>query len=231
MLRKFIWSFSKLGDLESAYAALQHVLVLARQGRASFKVSSTGKYQSSALDIPIPAKEKLQGKMDAMTSLVFKVNPEINVAITEASLDGSNMQRCNDIKNPEVEKYFESHFCSNTIDAFLSETTDGKLLNMLNKGKIISEAPEMFDGVAQNNPNSRQDDLSELSTEKMKQGPLILSRPLMNLLRWSFNDMIHACAHSNNYQLAERLFLQVLLMLCILSLFLYFLLWKLVDCF
>ncbi|URE38979.1 PPR repeat [Musa troglodytarum] len=81
MLRKFIWCYSKLGDLDSGIAALKHFLVLARQGSASLSISGTGNYQSSALDIPIPTKEKSYEKrfsLDNLSSLTFEGNPEKN---------------------------------------------------------------------------------------------------------------------------------------------------------
>ncbi|KAK1316538.1 Pentatricopeptide repeat-containing protein [Acorus calamus] len=38
---------------------------------------------------------------------------------------------------------------------------------------------------------------------------LLQSSPIMKILRWSFGDLIHACAASRNFELAERLFTEM----------------------
>ncbi|MQM20518.1 hypothetical protein Taro_053540 [Colocasia esculenta] len=53
-LRKFIWSFVRLGDLQSAYLILQHTVSMMVQGYDSLTISSKGRFFSSRLDIPIP---------------------------------------------------------------------------------------------------------------------------------------------------------------------------------
>ena len=53
-LRKFIWSFTRLGDLESAYVALQHMVVLVFNGNIFINRSADGKLYSSRLDISLP---------------------------------------------------------------------------------------------------------------------------------------------------------------------------------
>ena len=53
-LRKFIWSFTGLGDLESAYAALQHMVALVFNGSIFINRSGDGKLYPSRLNISIP---------------------------------------------------------------------------------------------------------------------------------------------------------------------------------
>ncbi|CAD5169141.1 unnamed protein product [Musa acuminata subsp. malaccensis] len=216
MLRKFIWCYAKLGDLDSGNAALKHLLVLARQGSASLSISGTGNYQSSAVDIPIPTKEKSYEKrfsLDNLSSLTFEGNPEKNEGPVEVSMDESSMGHHSIMKNLELKKSFESQSKLNIIDALLLKINGNTFFNELGKGRCIPVAHTIFDGAVRidsSNFQVKQEDFSELSSGKMKQGLEMTSCPLKNLLRWSFNDMIHACAQSNNYQMAEQLFLQML---------------------
>ncbi|XP_065025160.1 pentatricopeptide repeat-containing protein At1g76280-like isoform X3 [Musa acuminata AAA Group] len=216
MLRKFIWCYAKLGDLDSGNAALKHLLVLARQGSASLSISGTGNYQSSAVDIPIPTKEKSYEKrfsLDNLSSLTFEGNPEKNEGPIEVSMDESSMGHHSIMKNLELKKSFESQSKLNIIDALLLKINGNTFFNELGKGRCIPVAHTIYDGAVQidsSNFQVKQEDFSELSSGKMKQGLEMTSCPLKNLLRWSFNDMIHACAQSNNYQMAEQLFLQML---------------------
>ncbi|KAJ8459891.1 hypothetical protein OPV22_032817 [Ensete ventricosum] len=216
MLRKFIWCYTKLGDLDSGNAALKHLLVLARQGSASLSISGTGNYQSSALDIPIPTKEKSYEKrfsLDNFSSLTFEGNPEKNEGPVEVSMDESSMGHHSVMKNLELKKSFETPSKFNIIDELLLTINGNTSFNESGKGRCIPAAHTFFDGAVRidsSNFQVKQEDFSELSGGKMKQGWEMTSRPLKNLLRWSFNDMIHASAQSNNYQMAEQLFLQML---------------------
>ncbi|KAA8537422.1 hypothetical protein F0562_026891 [Nyssa sinensis] len=54
-LRKFVWSFTRLRDLESAYKTLQHMVALAFQGGFIITKTAEGKFSNSRLDIPIPS--------------------------------------------------------------------------------------------------------------------------------------------------------------------------------
>ncbi|XP_020572302.1 pentatricopeptide repeat-containing protein At1g76280 isoform X2 [Phalaenopsis equestris] len=65
VLRKFIWSFTKLHDLESAYKVLQYMVSLVKKGCTSLRKSAAGRYQSSRLDIPIPPACKVSHTADA----------------------------------------------------------------------------------------------------------------------------------------------------------------------
>ncbi|KAH0920244.1 hypothetical protein HID58_027904, partial [Brassica napus] len=117
-LRKFIWSFTRLGDLKSAYELLQHMVALASRGELFVKFKS-GKLHSTRLDIPIPSSTQTRSE--------------------KVALGGVN-----------------DHTASLMVDAH---------------GK--------------NNV------------------------PATRILRWSFNDVIHACGQSKNSELAEQLMLQM----------------------
>ncbi|WZZ07079.1 hypothetical protein YC2023_093000 [Brassica napus] len=117
-LRKFIWSFTRLGDLKSAYELLQHMVALASRGELFVKFKS-GKLHSTRLDIPIPSSTQTRSE--------------------KVALGGVN-----------------DHTVSLMVDAH---------------GK--------------NNV------------------------PATRILRWSFNDVIHACGQSKNSELAEQLMLQM----------------------
>lgn len=64
ILRKFIWSFTKLGDLDAAHNILQHMVKVAATHKwAPTSVSPKQRYQSPRLDIPIPALIELPDLM------------------------------------------------------------------------------------------------------------------------------------------------------------------------
>lgn len=56
-LRKFIWSFTRLKDLESAYKALQHMVALIMEKGSSLKINMEGKISCCHLDIPVPLED------------------------------------------------------------------------------------------------------------------------------------------------------------------------------
>lgn len=70
-LRKFIWSFTRLGDLKLAYDILQQMVALAIRGSISIYRNVEGKLFSSKLDIPIPLNHKVgMKKLDQEKGLV-----------------------------------------------------------------------------------------------------------------------------------------------------------------
>ncbi|KAL6655399.1 hypothetical protein ACP70R_006225 [Stipagrostis hirtigluma subsp. patula] len=57
--RKFLRAFTALGDLQSAYHILQHMIALAAQNSDHLRLSYKKRYQSSRLDIPVLALSDL----------------------------------------------------------------------------------------------------------------------------------------------------------------------------
>lgn len=125
-LRKFIWSFTRLGDLKSAYETLQYMLALVMRGNCSVNKTFEGKLYSSRLDIPIPSN-------------------------CESSFKKLDLE--------ENKQSAPSIYCEN------------------------------LDGHA-------------VTADQC-------TTPVMKVLRWSFSDVIHACAKLRNGGLAEQLVLQV----------------------
>ncbi|KEH26675.1 PPR containing plant-like protein [Medicago truncatula] len=58
-LRKFVWSFTRLGDLKSAYRTLQQMVSLVMRGNISIAKTVYGKLYSTRLDIPVPSNGRL----------------------------------------------------------------------------------------------------------------------------------------------------------------------------
>ncbi|KAB2044757.1 hypothetical protein ERO13_D01G092700v2 [Gossypium hirsutum] len=135
-LRRFIWSFTRLKDLKSAYETLQHMVALAISGKHFVSRTDEGRLYSSRLDIPIPSKSEL-GSLNVQSgeneqSLAFKFD-----------IDSSNIER------------------SKSISA---------TVGMLNNYKNL---------------------------------------PVMEVLRLSINDVLHACAQARAYGLAEQLMMLI----------------------
>lgn len=140
-LRKFIWSFMKLGELESAYQTLQHMVALVIRESIFVNRTAEGKLYSSRSDIPIPLNGELGSK---------KLDLEGNEH-SVPSIDCRNVAQC-------------------TTSSLGNREGESSGLGVLNKYE---------------------------------------SMPFMKLLRWSFNDVIHACAQAQNCGLAEQLILQM----------------------
>ncbi|KAJ0086055.1 hypothetical protein Patl1_09415 [Pistacia atlantica] len=143
-LRKFIWSFTRLKDLNSAYETLQHMVALAMKGRLYVNRTSEGKLSSSRLDIPIPS----------------------NVPLSSQKVD--------------LEKY-------DNVFALKMDTDTRNNEQSIKFNRGISEAGRVKLGM-----------MNKFET-----------MPVMKVLRWSFNDVMHACAQTQNSGLAEQLMLQM----------------------
>ncbi|KAL9248859.1 Pentatricopeptide repeat-containing protein [Drosera capensis] len=63
-LRKFIWTFTRLKDLDSAYKTLQHMVALVMEKGSSLKINVEGKISCCHLDIPVPLKDSHMKKDD-----------------------------------------------------------------------------------------------------------------------------------------------------------------------
>ncbi|PPS00745.1 hypothetical protein GOBAR_AA19919 [Gossypium barbadense] len=135
-LRRFIWSFTRLKDLKSAYETLQHMVALAISGKHFVSRTDEGRLYSSRLDIPIPSKSEL-GSQNVQSG-----ENEQSVAF-KFDTDSSNIER------------------SKSISA---------TVGMLNNYKNL---------------------------------------PVMEVLRLSINDVLHACAQARAYGLAEQLMMLV----------------------
>ncbi|XWS20860.1 hypothetical protein CRYUN_Cryun30bG0005200 [Craigia yunnanensis] len=131
-LRKFIWSFTRLKDLKSAYETLQQMVVLAISGKVFVIRTGEGRLSSSRLDIPIPSKGELG-------SAKVKLGENEQSLALKIGTDASNTDK------------------SKSVSA---------TVGMLNNYKSL---------------------------------------PVMKVLRWSFSDLLHACAQARDYGLAEQL--------------------------
>lgn len=139
-LRKFIWSFTRLGDLESAYQTLQHMVALVIRGSIFANRTTEGKLYPYRIDIPIPSNGELCSK---------KFDLEGN----EHSIPSAyhNIEQC---------------------------TTSNLEIRGAENGRL---------GVLNRYENM----------------------PVKKVLRWSFSDVIHACAQAQNCGLAEQLIIQM----------------------
>ncbi|KAL3619867.1 hypothetical protein CASFOL_034779 [Castilleja foliolosa] len=142
--RKFIWSFTRLEDLQSAYVALQKMIVVALQQKDSSIIKTCeGRLFDSRVDIPIPFHDDLA-----------RSRYEENMF---ASISSSS-------------EYFKERDSNKGLGFEL-------VANKVNTGLSSSEQP--------------------------------FSGPVMKLLRWSVGDILHTCAKSKDFMLAEQLMLQM----------------------
>lgn len=210
-LRKFIWSFTRLDDLESAYAVLQHMIVLA--AHASLRTSSAGRFQSSRLDIPIPSYGELAHKIFESDGLAYSANilPEARIEIEGA--EESCVDRCN--KESQLAQNIVNKLSLNMLSVDPSHVRN-RIPNMVVKDQINSQVfPSTVDTSRSNTQCLGQEKFAKLNPDNSKQAVAFgilkekLSRPVKSILRWSFNNVIHACARAKNCELAERLFMLV----------------------
>ncbi|KAK3006304.1 hypothetical protein RJ639_016858 [Escallonia herrerae] len=148
-LRKFIRSFTRLGDLKSASESLQKMVTLAFRGGFVIAKTAEGKMYPSKLDIPIPSSSDLGLKKYWKENKIFV--PSVFQACNESNTQASDIVDSGTFGIGKIE-----------------DRTDGRVL--LKKPMAV---------------------------------------PVMKVLRWSFNDVIHACAQTRNYRLAEQLFAQM----------------------
>lgn len=147
-LRKFIWSFTRLRDLESAYVTLQYMVRMAFRGNSVISKTAEGKLSDSRLDIPIPSNGHLHLKNCSKDSGIVPSVPE---------------------------------------------NVDWRAINPSKVGFEFNFGAEC-------------DGASMVSTSRPVKH---VELPVMKLLRWSFSDVIHACADMGNCTLAEQLISQM----------------------
>lgn len=78
-LDRFIWSFTRLGDLESAYKILLEMISLATRGNIPIARTVHGKVYTNRLDIPVPSN-----KGPGSTMLDLKENKKLGYCIHPA---------------------------------------------------------------------------------------------------------------------------------------------------
>lgn len=78
-LDRFIWSFTRLGDLESAYKILLQMVSLATRGNIPIARTVHGKVYTNRLDIPVPSN-----KGPGSTMLDLKENKKLGYCIHPA---------------------------------------------------------------------------------------------------------------------------------------------------
>jgi len=160
MQRKFVRALTTLGDLQSAYHILQHMVAIAAQSSDHLRLSSKRRYQSPRLDIPVLALSESED---------LKLLPDCNLQPSQGKLaTGENSA---DVQ-PESFEIVEL------------------------KADVLSEGNDLADKVGLENG-------SVLDTLR------IVGSAVRRILRWSFNDLMHACVQFNNCQLAEQLFLEM----------------------
>lgn len=145
--RRFIRALTALGDLQSAYHILQHMVALAAQSCDYLRVSSKRRYRSSRLDIPVPALNEFE-----------------------------------DLNLPSCQ---------------------GKLAT---GEHLVDAQPELFDEKTRPGNNLSYKVVVDASVANtLKSAPSTVKQ----ILRWAFNDVLHACVPFNNCQLAEHLFTEM----------------------
>ncbi|KAI3894007.1 hypothetical protein MKX03_034900 [Papaver bracteatum] len=181
-LRHFISSFTRFGDLASACRALQHMVALVLQGDHLSMTSAEAKYRSSRLNIPIPVNHDFDiNKMEKHASCVHASHT--HGAKTTAGEDG--------IQSIDIDMSSREKYMLNGINCFPQIYSCSPLFPVPNQG----------DG---SGSLSSENDAVSFLKRNFETGPV------QNVLRWSFNDILHACGQSANYELADHLFQQML---------------------
>ncbi|PKU61908.1 pentatricopeptide repeat-containing protein At1g76280 isoform X1 [Dendrobium catenatum] len=226
ILRKFIWSFTRLHDLESAYKLLQYMVSLVQSRHVSLRKSAAGRYQSSHLDIPIPPACKLSDEgFRLKENLPFETmfnGKSVKEDDGFMAFDISGKAGCSSSSVVDnlltVGDIADECFVPNTTDDVFSGIHGSELFGEpKEKGtcsKISSSVAAWIDNqsfkkekmieVIGHSTNCLQNDNFDYSI--LKEAEFI---PVFNVLRWSFNDVIQYCALSRTWEQAEFLFLQM----------------------
>lgn len=183
-LQKFIWSFTRLRDLKSAYEKLQHMVVLAIRGNTFVQTSSIGQLYPSRVNIPIHSNCEL-----GLQKFDLKDN-EQSVPLT-ANASACNIQECdNEQSVPSTENAFACNVQECDNEQSVPSTANAPACN-------IQESVTLDMG------NKEVESAGQVGLDKHK------IMPFFRILRWSFNDVIHACAQAKKPGLAKQLMLQM----------------------
>ncbi|KAL6844844.1 hypothetical protein ACP4OV_025503 [Aristida adscensionis] len=163
--RKFLRALAVLGDLQSAYDILQHMVASAGKNSDHLRMSYKKRYQSSRLDIPVPALSELEG-----LELLFDSK----------------------LSSPQGRLATGEYLTNAQPELFQEETQS--LENVQLKTYVFSSGDKLTDVVELDSP-----------TNALGCAPVAVRK----MLRWSFNDIMHACIQLKNCQLAEQLFLEM----------------------
>ncbi|PKA58288.1 Pentatricopeptide repeat-containing protein [Apostasia shenzhenica] len=211
ILRKFIWSFTRLNDMESAFRVLQY-MVKVISGKCFFLGRfGQGLYQMSSLDIPIPPVSKSPNEEFWLHENVsFERMPNGNVVRQEDYL------RMLYISGEEFDHFADNSdstdacFVPKTIDSAISSFDESRFSFELNGRTNLQQLPSMEHLLVMN------EELVKNSTAFLKDktlgcGKLKLkvARCVLKLLRWSFNDVIQCCARFGTWETAKLLFAQM----------------------
>ncbi|KAI3947761.1 hypothetical protein MKX01_034426 [Papaver californicum] len=182
-LRHFICSFTRFGDLASACKALQHMVALVLQGGPLSMTAAEAKYKSSRLDIPILVNHNFDiNKREKNASCVHASH--LNGAKTTAGED--------DIQSIDIDMSSRETYMLNGI---------GNCFPQIGYSCLpLFPVPNQGDGSG--SLSSENDAVSCLKRD-------IETGLVLKVLRWSFNDILHECGQSSNYELADHLFQQM----------------------
>ncbi|XP_061959942.1 pentatricopeptide repeat-containing protein At1g76280 isoform X3 [Populus nigra] len=183
-LQKFIWSFTRLRDLKSAYEKLQHMVVLAIRGNTFVQTSSRGQLYPSRLNIPIHPNYEL-----GLQKFDLKDN-EQSVPLS-ANAPACNIQECdNEQSVPSTANAPACNVQECDNEQSVPSTANAPACN-------IQECVTLDMG------NKEVESAGQVGLDKHK------IMPFSRILRWSFNDVIHACAQAKKPGLAKQLMLQM----------------------
>ncbi|XP_011623262.1 pentatricopeptide repeat-containing protein At1g76280 isoform X1 [Amborella trichopoda] len=221
-LQKFVWSFSKLWDIGSAFVILQQMVAQLFRANDSAVRSVDGRFHSSRLDIPIPScVHKLHSKSGSVN------NDELEDRFMDAREDTALISNCNyESSGPGLGQNLSSR--SHLMDLgvipieprFFPSTIFENGVSPINyresfggSNPLITSASG-FCGQHMVAAHDKYTDFEELSRQ-MEVGANdmqdeISTLSMRKILTVSFSDVIHGCAHTQNCELAEKLFLQML---------------------
>ncbi|XP_039116782.1 pentatricopeptide repeat-containing protein At1g76280 isoform X2 [Dioscorea cayenensis subsp. rotundata] len=222
ILRKFIWSFTRLHDLQSAHHVLQRMVALVNQGISSIKTSTTGRYQSSRLDIPIPLMDdipierlQLKGSGHSLSSSTGGCLEETKGGFQQQNMNTPYMEnplRQNISQNLNLGLIAGFPFDSSKVKDNIFPRTVGRRLT--NGEDMSSSNSHKFPTVV--GTTVIDDDCTIDTFKRCTQLPWEISKakvapstPVMRILRWSFNDLMQLCAQLDCFEMAEQLFLQM----------------------
>ncbi|KAJ3677519.1 hypothetical protein LUZ60_003243 [Juncus effusus] len=192
-LRKFIWGFSKLGDLDSANKILQYMVKIRTDKKTGteIRVSFKNRYQSLRFDIPVPTLVDLPYFKLNFDKKKYENKQELSGNVSEKLL--SDYKLNSNKKKYEVKEESSANISERIFSDFKLNFNKKKYEDKEDLSGNISEKYflDYFEGNNNVLDSEKESELNEV------------------LLRWSFNDLIHSSARFGNFELAEKLFLQM----------------------
>ncbi|KAL4579053.1 hypothetical protein LXL04_015188 [Taraxacum kok-saghyz] len=203
-LREFIWAFTRLGDVESSYEALQQLVDLVFQGGFTIKKKAEGNLVISRLDVPIPFYSNLEWDTCQKVKVGYGLdskevvkNPNIGLVMRILKLSFADViQACARDKNHELAE--QLFLQMQNLGMKPSRGAYDGLIRVLLEEKSLHDGMEVLNMMQKRNMKPLDSTLAALSARCSKDLELNLAELFLNEIihcktPYPYNQLLEAC--------------------------------------